>query len=474
MSKILISWIALTNDFTNGKVNMSGPTMCFHRFHWNHDLHVLLANENDRELQHKLVKQIRKDFGHEVNEVTLKINNVLDINEIKGKVEKIMLQYREDVVDIFASPGTSAMQVAWYICHTTLAIKGRFLQTRAPKDTKTGKSELYALRFEKSEQPVSVMIFEEKVNEPTELKTPDSVYLTPALKEIWKKALPAASTGVPVLITGDTGTGKELLARYIHENSPRKNKEMVAFNCSIIGHELLESRLFGYKKGAFTGASKDTKGLFEEADGSSIFLDEIGDITPYIQKSLLRVIQEKEILAVGDLKPKKIDVRVIAATNKNLRKLCEEGKFRWDLYYRLSIVEVTIPSLSAQGRDAIEKMLEFFLKQQAKVFKKPVLRLQPDAREALLTYAWPGNIREMENLISRLYIYCSSHITLQDLPSYVHQSQFKTIQTWRDAEKLHIERILEQTGGSRKEAFQILKYGSYNTFLKKLREYNLT
>lgn len=473
MEKILISWIARTNDFIENRVKKDGPTMCFHRYHWDHSLHVLLAAEADKALQHKLAEEIRKEFNHSVEEVTLAVDNVLDISEIKGKTEKILIKYRHQYVDIFASPGTSAMQVAWYICYTTLGLKGRFLQTRSPKDSKSGKSELFVLRFKKSEQPLSMMIFEEEVGTPTRLKSSASFCLTPALNELRKKALPAAKADVPVLILGETGTGKEVLAKYIHDNSYRKDKKMLAFNCSALGHELLESRLFGYKKGAFTGAEKDTPGLFHEANGSTIFLDEIGDVTPYTQKNLLRVLQEKEILPVGGRHPEPVDVRIIAATNKNLRKLCEEGKFRWDLYYRLAIVELTLPSLAEQGKGAIDLLLSFLLEQIAKRFNKPVLKIHSDAKEILLSYQWPGNIREMENLISNFYIYCSKEVRVSDLPEYILSLQTTQTLSWKDAEKQHIIKVLSLTGGSRKEALKLLGYGSYNTLLDKIRKYKI-
>lgn len=248
---------------------------------------------------------------------------------------------------------------------------------------------------------------------------------------------------------------------------------MLAFNCSAIGHELLESRLFGYKKGAFTGAEKDTPGLFHEANGSTIFLDEIGDITAYTQKSLLRVLQEKEVLPVGGRKPEQVDVRVIAATNKNLRKLCEEGKFRWDLYYRLAIVELIIPPLAEQGREAIETMLRFMLEQTAKKYKKPVLKVNPDALAGLLSYPWPGNIREMENLVNNFYIYCEKEVRLSNLPRYILDQQTGPSLSMEYVEKQHIIKVLNYTGGSRKKALKLLGYRSYNTLLSKIRKYKI-
>jgi transcriptional regulator with PAS, ATPase and Fis domain len=219
-----------------------------------------------------------------------------------------------------------------------------------------------------------------------------------------------------VLILGASGTGKENLSRYIHKNSARQDKPYIAINCSAFSDGLLESRLFGYKKGAFTGADKDTSGLFEQAHEGIIFLDEIGDISPYMQQSLLRVLQEKEIMPLGG-KAKKVDVRVIAATNQNLPKLCEEGKFRWDLYYRLSVVELDLPTLLERGKTDLKQLMEHFLSTKKKELHRPKkLVLDKEAQEILLNYTYPGNVRELENVVQRAVVLCSNnHIELSHL-----------------------------------------------------------
>ena len=192
--------------------------------------------------------------------------------------------------------------------------------------------------------------------------------ITDTLRPIYDNAFKVAQAdNVTVLITGETGTGKEHLANYIHHNSPRKSKVFIPINCSAFSDNLLESRLFGYKKGAFTDAKEDTKGIFEIANGGSVFLDEIGDISPYMQQSLLRVIQQKEITPIGGT-PRTVDVRIITATNKILSTECSEGRFRWDLYYRLSTVEVKLPALLERGEKEIKLLLEHFIKVKRKVF----------------------------------------------------------------------------------------------------------
>ncbi|MFM8241228.1 MAG: sigma 54-interacting transcriptional regulator, partial [Crocinitomicaceae bacterium] len=237
------------------------------------------------------------------------------------------------------------------------------------------------------------------------------------IEKIYENARKVALTDeVSVLILGDSGTGKENLARYIHTNSVRTEKPYVTINCSAFSDNLLESRLFGFKKGAFTGADKDSIGLFEEAHEGTILLDEIGDISPYMQQALLRVLQEKEIMPLGG-KPKKIDVRVIAATNQNLVKRCEEGTFRWDLYYRLSVVELDIPNLLQRGKQDLKALIDFFLTLKKKQLKKQrKLNLSKEALDILLNYPYPGNVRELENIISRLYVFNEDTVSADVLP----------------------------------------------------------
>jgi len=209
-----------------------------------------------------------------------------------------------------------------------------------------------------------------------------------------------ANTNCTVLITGESGTGKELIARAIHEHSGRRNKLLVTINCVTLAETLLESELFGHVRGSFTGAVRDRKGLFQEADGGSIFLDEIGDITPQTQKKLLRVLQEGEIRRIGDNQPIRVDVRIIVATNRDLEAEVEKGNFRQDLYYRLNVIPIHLPPLR-ERRDDIPLLAHHFLKKYAQEIGKEPPSLTPEALECLIAYAWPGNIRELENIIER-------------------------------------------------------------------------
>ncbi|MDR4508129.1 MAG: sigma-54 dependent transcriptional regulator [Candidatus Brocadiaceae bacterium] len=203
-----------------------------------------------------------------------------------------------------------------------------------------------------------------------------------------------------ILITGESGTGKELVARAIHFTGNRKNKKFVVINCATLSENLLESELFGHVKGAFTGAIKDKKGLFEEADGGTFFMDEIGDIPKSVQAKLLRVLQEGEFVTLGDTKVKKVDVRIIAATNYNLLKQVKEKEFREDLYYRLNVINIKMPPLRERKED-IPLLIKYFIEKYNKKEKKRVIGIAPEAEKEFYHYHWPGNVRELENLIER-------------------------------------------------------------------------
>ncbi|GAB6162302.1 sigma-54 dependent transcriptional regulator [Desulfothermus naphthae] len=236
------------------------------------------------------------------------------------------------------------------------------------------------------------------------------------LKEALKIVDKVAKTDATVLVTGESGTGKELIVREIHKKSSRANKPFVPINCGAIPKELLESELFGHEKGAFTHAIRSRPGRFELANGGTLFLDEIAELDVYLQVKLLRAIQEKEFERVGGTRTIKVDVRIIAATNKDLEKEVEKGNFREDLFYRLNVVNISIPPLR-QRKDDILLLANYFLKKFCTQNNKKIFRLEQKVEQALLNYSWPGNVRELENLMERLSILCDNDtVTLEDLP----------------------------------------------------------
>ncbi len=248
-----------------------------------------------------------------------------------------------------------------------------------------------------------------------------------AMVEVFEAITVASRSDATVLIQGESGTGKELVAGAIHYNSDRYQKPLITVSCSALPESLLESELFGHVKGSFTGAHRDRKGRFEEADGGSIFLDEIGDISPFIQLKLLRAIQERQIERVGESKQKNIDIRIIAATHKDLYSLVKEGRFREDLYYRLKVFPVYLPPLRERRQD-IPLLIEHFISAFNKKTGKKIKGVSPEALRMLMDYEWPGNVRELENAVEHAFVLCSNtEIGIFDLPVEIRQMRFRVI-----------------------------------------------
>jgi two-component system response regulator AtoC len=281
-----------------------------------------------------------------------------------------------------------------------------------------------------------------------------------------------AKSNVTVLITGESGTGKELVARAIHSQSHRRNKPFVAVSCAALPESLLESELFGHEKGSFTGAYAQKKGKFEFANGGTLFLDEVGEMSANIQVHLLRVLEEKEFTRVGGNEPIRVDVRVISATNKDLRKAIEKQEFREDLYYRLNVVNIELPSLRERKED-VPLLAEHFLHKFAMGNQKEVTGFSPETMEFVLDYDWPGNVRELENAIERAVILAKdSLITVADLPqeNLPLVRLASTGKNLKEVEKNHVLNILRETGGNYSEAARILGI-SRMTLYNKAREY---
>jgi two-component system response regulator AtoC len=303
------------------------------------------------------------------------------------------------------------------------------------------------------------------------------------LKAVIDLAKKVAKYDTTVLVTGESGTGKELLAQGIHLHSPRKKRQFYAINCGSIPGELLESELFGYAKGAFTGADRNKKGMFEEAYGSTLFLDEIGELPLSMQVKLLRVLQEGEIKPLGANITKKIDVRIIAATAKNLEQEVENGNFRKDLFYRLNVLSVKLPPLRSRIDD-IPLLCQNFISKFNLSLKRNIRLIHPAAMEKLLAHSWPGNVRELENVVQRGVVLAENdYIDCTHLPHAVQSRStqegvdyFQGVESLKEAQKIlearFIERALEKTGGNKSNAAKSLKL-SYPSLLNKIKEYNL-
>ena len=298
---------------------------------------------------------------------------------------------------------------------------------------------------------------------------------SPALAHVISQASKVAATDVAVLINGETGTGKELFAQAIHNASHRSAGAFLALNCSAFSRELLESELFGYKEGAFTGAVKDKRGLLEEANHGTVFLDEIGEMALELQSKLLRVLETGEFVKVGDTKTTRVDVRIISATNRILKEEIANGRFREDLYFRLSVFRIELPPLR-QRREDILLLAQHFAERFSKQIGCPVPALSPDAKSLFLSYPWPGNVREMMNTMEHALIVCDSEVTGEDLPidmlSDESSTQVDDSLDLKSVERNHIIKVLHHTHGNKTETARLLKIG-LTTLYRKIEEYGI-
>lgn len=295
----------------------------------------------------------------------------------------------------------------------------------------------------------------------------------PSIKQAIELAKKVAATDTTVLLLGETGTGKEVFAQAIHQDSNRRDKSFVAVNCSSFSKELLESELFGHKAGAFTGAIKDKKGLFEEANNGTIFLDEVGEMPAELQARLLRVLETGEFIKVGDTKTVKVNVRIIAATNRDLQKAIEADHFRSDLFYRLSVFQISLPSLRDRIKD-IPALADYFTKMFAAKTNKAVPSLQKEYVAALQQYDWPGNIRELKNVIERSVILDGNELTISTIPFNIQPNTNSNLFSYELAaiEKQHIQKVLQHTNGNKTESAKLLGIG-LTTLYRKIEEYQL-
>ena len=300
---------------------------------------------------------------------------------------------------------------------------------------------------------------------------------SPAIQAAIALAQKVSATEVPVLLTGETGTGKEVFAQSIHQHSSRKGKSFVTINCSSFSRDLLESEMFGHKAGAFTGALKETKGLFEEASGGTIFLDEIGEMAFDLQAKLLRILETGEFIKIGDTKPTKVDVRIIAATNRDLEKEIEQGHFREDLFYRLSVFQIHLPALRERVED-IPLHIKAFVSAFSSKMGKNIRTISPEYIDALKKRAWKGNVRELRNAIERsLIIADGDTLTLDALPLNMQTSSAASTESYSGfdlsgVEKMHIQKVLKYTKGNKTETSRLLGIG-LTTLYRKIEEYGL-
>lgn len=500
----MVSWLAVNNDFFKERdtgafagVNVTGPTVQFHQHFFEaggYDEHVILYAEarQENQVEWLLNELLRRHPGRAVRAELLPVHDIISLRELKGKVETWLLQHADNELTLYFSPGTSVMQLAWYIAHTTLGLRTHLVQTRAGRFSGDGQPELLQLEVEQSAAPITAIIREQQVATRTaaeamplalrsarrvkdriaaepeakpmaEPVNAEKFLVLPVLGSAYRRAGQVAQTDkVTVLVRGESGTGKEHLARTVHEQSARVGRPFMSLNCAALTESLLESRLFGHQKGAFTGAIETTKGIFELADGGTVLLDEIGDIGPATQLALLRVLQDGEIQPVGG-QPKRVDVRVVAATHANLEERCRQGSFRWDLYYRLAVAELELPALRDYPAGERAQLLDFFIAVKQRSLRCPTqLVLTTETRQLMLSYAFPGNVRELENLIETLYVFSEpgQPVPPTELPRRLLAKgvgeELTTLTTLEIAMSAYVARTVAHCGGVKRQAALLL------------------
>ncbi len=307
------------------------------------------------------------------------------------------------------------------------------------------------------------------------------VFASPRFREVYDLTIKVASSDANILVLGESGTGKELIASALHHNSPRCSHPFVSLNCAALSDTLLESQLFGHLRGAFTGAIANQKGMLEEADGGTLFLDEIGDVSPAVQAKLLRVIQERDFIPVGSTRAKKVDVRFVAATNKDLQREVFEGRFREDLFYRLNVISINLPPLRDRPED-IEPLARHFLRRFASRMARDIHDIAPEGLDALQAYGWPGNVRELENVMERAVILTTgSAITANVIPFQGGRGgasplpvpvQRPTMVALEEMERQHIEAVLKGNNYNKSRTAEVLEI-SRRTLDRRIAEFGL-
>lgn len=303
---------------------------------------------------------------------------------------------------------------------------------------------------------------------------------SPAMRKVVQTARQVAMSDIPVLVMGESGTGKELIARAIHQNSRRRKNRLVTLNCAGLSESILEDELFGHVRGAFTGAQSEREGRFEHADRGTLFMDEIGDMPQPMQAKLLRVLENGEVVRLGSNEPRRVDVRFLSATNRNLDELVADGKFRQDLYFRIKGTTILLPPLR-ERREDIPVLIHFFMQQSADKYQKEIAGITPDAQQRLMAYHWPGNVRELKNVVENMVVLSTGPmLTVENLPPEIRPRAASTGGmnnlvgiSIEQAEKELIRNTLKMVDGNREQAAKMLGIGE-RTLYRKIKEYDLT
>jgi DNA-binding NtrC family response regulator len=478
------------------RVRDDSPNYLLHAHHYQpqgYDAHWLLYSEPENTRQKHVLafqKRIAREFSRNRLVVHhLGLASIGDLSEVRDRVAALLQEaHRHGAIhlDVFFATGTAAMVLAWYICHETLQLPTRLVSFTPPNfGYYQDRPPLMEVRVEQSPVPLAATIRQRAADAPAAPLVPGGAILTEATRPVYELASQVASSDCRVVIYGETGTGKELLARHIHLGSDRRDQRFEAINCAALAKGTLEAQLFGYAKGAFTGADRDTPGIFEQVNGGTLLLDEVGEMPPEMQVALLRVLQEGKVRRIQDPQERPVDVRLIAATHRDLLAGAGRGTFRPDLYHRLAIVELELPALREYAPHDRRAVLNGLLAKAAHKYGRPALALDPEAEQYLVDYPYPGNIREMEALAESLYV-LAGQATLADLPLIARLGLYKRMERRRaafasapggllprqQAEREQVAHALDRAH-TLEEARQLLGFGSINTLKARMKELGL-
>lgn len=431
--------------------------------------HILIVDD-DRDFRELVTRQL-EELGH----IVYPVSNAVDaLDMLKGNVLDLL------ITDL-QMPGVPGMQLVKYVTEKypeipVLVVTGFPSVKGAVEAVQSGAVDYLVKPFTRDELSAAIRKSLDNVEEiqptPGVIRKPEPkssqssatfhgiIGNSDAIKRMIEMISRINNTNVTILVNGESGTGKELVARAIHYSSDNAKSPFVAVNCGGIPENLLESELFGYTKGAFTGAESNRAGFFQAAEGGTIFLDEIGNASQAVQQRLLRVLQEREVTMIGSQKPQRIDVRVVAATNSDLYSMVEKGTFREDLYYRLNVINIHIPPLRDR-KDDVRLLAEFFLNKFSREFDVDRPHVDESVWPILNNYSWPGNVRELENTVQRLVILADGAILADHLPAHFYQSprlrtSDRELKTLVEVEKEYILKILESTNNNKTKAAKIL------------------
>lgn len=510
MQKVLLTWLGITD--INSSIQESsgglGPIAGAILARKCKQVHIL--SDFPKELTSRYKKWLENNTSVKAVVQSVTLEDAMDFGSIYDSAQQaaseIINTHKEENVAFAISPGTPAMASVWIILSKTLFPNVELIESSRQDSKGNYQVRTASVPFDISADRIVNMLLnpDEKLTQlmqglpPGDI--PQIIHQCPEMKRAIAMARHAAIRNVPVLLLGESGTGKELFARLICEESLRTKanierninqnarvaikESFIAFNCGAFSPDLVESELFGHKKGAFTGASYDKKGLFVEADGKTLFLDEIGDLELNTQVKLLRAIQEKEIRPIGTDKPTKINVRIIAATHKNLMEEVAKGNFRSDLFYRLGVAVIQIPPLRQRGKD-VDLLIDYFMQRINEEFaKQPNYKgpkqLSHTARIVLRNYQWPGNVRELENTLERAAMWTpgikiekqdilDSIITIKSqINSYILNqplgTELKVKEVIDKVAKHYLTRALKESGGNKSRAAELVGLGSHQTF----------